>query len=338
MFDLNLLISNPKVDIQYFTAVGPPAGASVASTLFAGTCQVWQKPKGKSFAYIFAVGGGSGGRQGNTGPTLIAGGGGGAPGMMSSTMYFLRTLPDCLFIKVGTGGAGGTGGVAPISGNSSIVSVFPNAAAGATYLLNFAPGGQAPVGNTAGGLAATTTSPGSAQIAQAMAFNCIGVGTAVSQHAAVAPTANSNGGTGNTAAGNNVSTAVIWQSGYRFSPGAAGAGFLGTLNAAGLAGGSTIGGALLFPDNPGGAGGAAGNNPGQAGANGFQVANLFYFYGGSGGGSGGTGATATTAAAGGAGGAGGPGCGGGGGGSGFTGSEIAPGGKGGDGFVIIASW
>ena len=68
----------------------------------------WLKPRGATFVYILAIGGGGGGGNGvgNTAGTARAGGGGGAGGATTVGLFPAILLPDVLYVQAGDAGIG----------------------------------------------------------------------------------------------------------------------------------------------------------------------------------------------------------------------------------------
>jgi hypothetical protein len=92
------------------------------------TWQTWVKPRNTKFIYITTIGGGGGGGSSpNTGAgTNRYGGGGGGCSSMANGYFPAVSLPDILYIQVGTGGAGGVLGTTGSAGAISYVSTQPN--------------------------------------------------------------------------------------------------------------------------------------------------------------------------------------------------------------------
>ncbi len=292
----------------------PNTDNSVAIFYAAGstTWQTWQKPKGCKFVYILVIGGGAGGGGGQSGSAVArtGGGGGGASGM-NKGMFMANTIPDILYINVGSGGVGGAPNTNGSAGSISYVSVLPSTTA--INLLLVSNSSNPSAGAAAGTIGSTGGAVGTA--------NNILCNSGVFLFGA-----GQNGTSGGANTGGN-GTALAPTSPVS---GGAGGGGSSAANANGSGGPVNTGG--VFPTLSGGA--AGGTNRGTDGFTGSfpnksnVLRNAFIFTGGSGGGANGAGI-------GGDGGNGSFGCGGGGGGAGTTGGR---GGNGGDGLVIIISW
>jgi hypothetical protein len=121
--------------------------------------QVWNKPRGYDFVYMFVMGsgGGGGGGQSGTSITRSGGGGGGASGLMIG-IFPISVLPDILYVSVGLGGKGGTSNSNGSGGTISFVSVSSSPTPTIGELLmrsgNVAPGGGQT--NGTGGSAGST--------------------------------------------------------------------------------------------------------------------------------------------------------------------------------------
>lgn len=310
MLDYNHLIQNPQVDIKsYF-------GNSVAAGV---TWATWQKPRGKTMAYILAVGQGGSGGTGVIGANSTAGGGaGGGCAAASRLLIPLMLLPDTLYISAGNGPAG--------VGVMTYVSIRPNTTT--NHLVLNATGGNVGGNASAGtggtvGTAATAASLSTCPLAGAGVSLFLAGLTGIAGGAAVAGAALTLPTTG------------------QFLTGGTGGGGLPAAAATGTNGGSfTVPAAPSpFPAQAGGVGSATATVPAANGAAGFKVGigNTLYFYGGTGAAS--THGTATGAGlAQGSGGHGGPGCGGGGMGGALTGSSAGVQSLGGPGFVYIICW
>lgn len=298
-----------NVDIQIFNRY-----STVTNTQWL----TWTKPRGKTYASIFALGGGGGGGGGFTAIAGNArgGGGGGACASQASVAMPLAFLPDILYIQVGVGGAGGVSGVSASAGLQTYVAIYPHTNAMNCVLRSAnsdAGGGTSGSGIAAGGggTAPTVGTLASCPLA------AIGA-----QHAFVIGIVGASGGAQGGAVG--VSAAAMQSSpqGLFVTPGAGGAG----VTAADFAGGGFTASAgtnyisIIRPVAP-----AAGSNNGCSG---FTLWQPFYNFGGCGG-------SSSNAGIGGGGGCGAYGSGGGGGGGGTTGGR---GGIGGCGLVMITCW
>lgn len=290
MIDYQNLPSNAKID--WF--MQPTSNSEV---------HTWTKPAGCNFVYMVAVGAGGGGANSgvNVAGSVRGGGAGGASGVIESILVPSFLIPDTLFLRVGTGGIGGTG----VSGNPTIISAY-RVSSFTEYLL-YANGGNTPVGSSA----PTTTTP---------TITNSTLGSIGKFQGAV----NVTGGAGNGGAGGAGSSTGL---NFFLTGGGGGAG----TTSGDFAGGnitSAYGQVSALTVVQGGAA-ISGATPGQNnGGDGFFIPKRFAFYGGGGGGASNTGV-------GGYGGNGGPGCGGGGGGG---GTVRGIGGKGGDGFALIISY
>ena len=285
--------------------------------------QVWNKPHNCRFVHIFCLGGGGGGGGGQGAGTATArrGGGGGGSAAYTNALFPATYLPDTLYLQVGPGGAGGSGGTSVTNGATgsiSYVSIQPNTTP-ANILIQS--GSVAARGGIAG---ATNPSTGGAA-----GTIWVEASTNILIFGLIVPVAGQAGGTG-TAPGAPTDITI---SGI-LTGGGAGAGTNGATSIKG----ANITGTGSVPTIVGGpAGGSSGSTvAGGAGstfltcypsaATTYSVEN-FFLAGGSGGGSsdGGSGGAGGNAIYGG---------GGGGGGAGIT-NGSGPGGKGGDGLIII---
>ena len=279
--------------------------------------QTWQKPPNCTFVQIFMLGGGGGGGAGNTGAagTSRRGGAGGGSSGTVTTLFLATTLPDTLYIRVGSGGDGGTGTANGGAGVISYVTLFPDTAFTASNVVMQsgsagAGGGLSGFnGGTAGTAGTVWSTTGSIIIDLGMSIYWVGQAGALGNTSATpAPLVLSGITTGGGAgAGTNASTA---QNGGNV----VGFGFIPTMS------GGTAGG-----------GDGSGEYKSYTPTNINYTTNQLVFMGGAGGGS-------SNNAAGGAGGNAAYGSGGGGGGAGVTASVAGAGGHGGDGIVIITSW
>jgi len=276
--------------------------------------QNWQKPRGISFCYIFALGGGGGGGPGTTGAVGAAGGGGGGGSSAQNTLFISAAfLPDTLFLSVGNGGKPGNGGLA------TYVQIAPSTTANDVILRSF--GG-------AGGLQGTAGAGGAGGAGGAVPTIAAGPLAGLGKYTFLV------GQTGATGGFNGAGLDLAYPvTGLVVSGGAGG----GAIQAAVGSAGGSVTGAGVIPTSSGGAAGVSGVN-GEIGSHGVQLSNwIGIFTGGAGAGSGFPVATISDA---GDGGNGSFGCGGGGGGSAVTG---ASGGGlratyGGQGLVIIVCW
>lgn len=117
MYDITNILSNSTTTQVFY----PVAGTN--------TWQTWQKPPTAKLIEIFCLGGGGGGGAGGAGTLNSGGGGGGAAAGYVRAIFPAYLLPDTLYIKPGTGGAG-TGTLSQLAGSSgqgavSFVSVGP---------------------------------------------------------------------------------------------------------------------------------------------------------------------------------------------------------------------
>lgn len=310
MLDFQPLAANPISErVEFF-------GNTVAVGV---TWQIWNKPKGKTVAYIMAFGSGGGGGTGVVGlNSASAGGGGGGSSGQTSLILPLTMLPDILYISAPIGGTG--------AGIATYVSIHPSTTA--NHVVCIANGGGV------GGNAAAGTG-GAAGAAGAIATNAtMPLGWGYS-NLALAGQAGIIGGAAIAGAALTLPLTGL------LTTGGTGGGGLPAAAAVGTAGGSfTVPAAPSpYPPQPGGTGGTAGTTPPTLGSNGWMVMNnLFYSYGGTGGGS--THGTATGAGAVQAKGGDGANMGAGGGGMGgaLTGSVAAVQSKGGSGYVSIICW
>ena len=280
--------------------------------------QIWQKPSSAKMVSILIIGGGGGGGsgQGSTAGTSRRGGAGGGSSAVTFGVFSAAQLPDTLFVQVGPGGIPGSGTTGSSGGNGSLsyVSVEANTTAINIVLQS----GAAAAGG--GGSGASGGAAGSAGTAWGgSVLNELGLATAYAGQA---------GGAGQTTtAPTNLNIVGITSGG-----GAGGGTNLGAIIA-----GANINGSGFCPTISGGTGNVSANgNPGSSGFislnSSINIPTIYplFFTGGAGGGS-------SNNNTGGNGGAGGYGSGGGGGGAGVT-SNAGPGGRGGDGIVIITCY
>ena len=275
--------------------------------------QTWYKPDNVKFIYIFMLGGGGGGAGGqSTAGTARTGGGGGATSAITRGMFAANTLPDILYIQVGSGGTGGAPASFGATGSLSYIGVQPNSTTASNIILASGSGGAG------GGLASGTGGSAGSAFTQANGL--------LSYLGNISSTI----GLGGSAGGANTG-AVGTSTGINqmVLPGAGGGGSSATpVNGAG----GNITGAGIIPTLSGGVAGGA-----NKGADGYMSMSpsinstsskmFFMLTGGAGGGANGAGI-------GGDGGLGMYGCGGGGG-AGATGGS---GGAGGPGIVMITTW
>ena len=284
--------------------------------------QVWNKPHNCKFVHIFCLGGGGGGGGGHAAGagTGRRGGGGGGSAAYVNALFPATYLPDTLYLQVGPGGAGGAGGVGAngATGSLSYVSIQPNTTA-ANILLQS--GSVAARGGVAG-----TTNPSTGGAASTI---WVSASTNILIFGLIVPVVGQAGGTGIAlTAATSITISGILTGG---APGA------GTNGGTSLKGGD-ITGTGSVPTVLGGPAGGSSTSTVAGGAGSTYVScypsdsttysvENFFLAGGSGGGSsdGGTGGAGGNAIYGG---------GGGGGGAGIT-NGAGPGGKGGDGLIII---
>jgi hypothetical protein len=123
--------------------------------IFNAGSSTWNKPRGKSMAYIICIGGGGGGGNGSIAANgTAAGGGGGGSGAQGTLLIPIASLPDQLGIYVGLGGTPTSANLASPGG--ATVVYFPNPlfgvynASGSTTTLTVASmiNGIAAVGQT----------------------------------------------------------------------------------------------------------------------------------------------------------------------------------------------
>lgn len=292
--------------------------------------QTWSKPNNASFVYILCIGGGAGGGggRGNTNNSGTGGGGGGSSAFAAG-LFPASLLPDTLFVQVGRGGVGGTGGI--VNGNGGIggsgehsyVSVIPSTGTTAVLMKN---GNVAPTGG-GGGTTSVNGTAGAAGTIWTYSTSFI-----FPQLGQITPTAGQIGVVGGTSGGGTGNSITLT---LPLSAGASGGG-----NSAGgaTANGGNITGTGIIPTLSGGTANSAtvidgGHGMGdQVDGSGGNTDTPLFYTGGAGGGS-----SSTAGRVGGFGGDGGHGCGGGGGGS----AQNAAGGAGGDGghgLVIITCW
>lgn len=270
-------------DIQAFTANG-----------------TWNKPAGKTMAFVTLIGGGGGGGSGcrSTAGTARVGGGGGGGAVIADAFFPISGLGSTEAVTVGAGGAGGAAITVDSTGGSN------GASGGISSFGTWLSTSSAASGGTGGGFGAGGSGGGNAT---GMYGSSSGGGAS-----------GTSGATGNTGGLTNTANAT---------GGGAGGG-IGTGNGSNAGGDGGISNA--FGAKVGGAGGSA-----AAGAGGAGVSTGAYTAG-LGGGGGGTRSTVGTA--GGAGGNGVNGSGGGGGGASVNGFDSGKGGNGGNGVVVVVSW
>lgn len=310
MIDYSHLISNPQVDIKSYFGGSVTAGLSYYE---------WQKPRGKTMAYILLAGQGGGGGTGVIGANSVsAGGAGGGCAATSRLIVPLMFLPDTLYVSCGYGVAG--------VGIASYVSIRPNTTT--NHLVLHATGGNVG-GNASAGTGGTVGTAATASTLATAPLGSWGVALYLAGLTGIAGGAAIAGG------------ALTLPTTGQFLTGGTGGGGLPAAAATGTNGGSfTVPAAPSpFPAQGGGIGSATATVPADNGRAGFKigVGNTLYFYGG-------TGAASThgTATGGGlvqgSGGEGGPGCGGGGMGGALTASAAGVQSKGGPGFCYIICW
>lgn len=143
-----------------------------------GAWMSWNKPRGASMCYMLCIGGGGGGggcnSNTNSSDFTGMGGGGGSSGLATLVIPALL-LPDTLYVQVGAGGAGGAGG----SGSGATAG----SAGGVSYVSlsknTSAPnvvlysGGAAGGGGVALPSTSSTTSSGAAGSAASAATNTV---------------------------------------------------------------------------------------------------------------------------------------------------------------------
>lgn len=282
------------------------------------TWKSWQKPRGKSWLYLFMTGGGGGGGGGqtNTAGTSRGGGGSGSGACFATLLIPLALLPDTLYIQPGSGGLGGTAAGNGNAGGQSYVSIRPAASNWETVLT--ASGGNA----GSGSVSSSGGGAGSAPSANNIGSCSMGLGGVANFGPGGAGVA------GSTAGGTGASPADrLWGSATNFCIGGGSGAATGTDNAdfVGAAGNGTS--PSITINNSGFIaqvlGGPAGGGNGGDGICGLRP---LFAIGGGGGGTAGASGTA------GRGGHGRWGSGGGGGGGGVTGGA---GGNGGNGVVLM---
>ena len=313
MLDIFGLDANTSF-VQVFSALSTASGAK--------NFHEWYRPRGCRFVFLFGTGGGGGGGGGlaNVAGTARGGGSGGGSGAICGALYFASSLPECLFIAPGTGGAGGADSSAGGGGSGTYVMVRPDPSFAAAFTVLFANGGSNGSAGTIGAVGG-----GAAGVQQNLSSLPL-----VAQALANFPTATTVGyfGTGGGAGGNggaqsNGSSQNAFAA--SFMHGGAGGGSVSAGNLAGN-GGTIVGVAeTLLPLTV--LGGTAGGV--LDGVHGIGSLTPFFATGGGGG-------AGNPAGTGGKGGDGGVGGGGGaGGGAGTTGGA---GGRGGDGIVAVICW
>lgn len=297
MLDHGHLPAGAKVDF-----FGPTLGQSPRNF------HVWNKPRGKSMAFLFLLGCGGNGGNGFVGAVAAAGGGGGGgSGGAMSLIVPLSFLPDTLCVNTSIA-------------SDARIAIFNDTAGLTNSFLLWADAGTNGNNGTSG---AGGGGGGGAAGHSYSDTNAAGLGKATFF-----------GGQAGTAGGFNTTppSAVVYPvTGLVCSGGAGGGGIQTAIATAG----ADVTGAGIIPTSTGGAAGTSGVAGGN-GSNGLSFLSQLRAY--TGGGGGGSGFPVATASAGGAGGIGGFGCGGGGGGAAVTGQAAGTGGRGGAGFAMIISW
>lgn len=279
--------------------------------------QVYHKPPGCQWLFMWAIAGGSGGGKPNDGPVTVGAGGGGC----SNIVRFLAPaafLPDTLYVKVGLGGAGATVAGSGTAGETTNISAAP-IGMGQTPTQNIliSPAGTA-------GSGGTSSAAGSAAAGATANLSAFGLFSSVQGQAGAA------GATAANANATNLISNVV-------SGGSGGGNGTGTGGPYSNSGGYPISTITGAPGGTNGTNGASSpfiNRPIMLGPSFTALTNTpfnFFLPGLGGGGS-------TTGQAG-NGGDGSYGCGGGGGGGASTAGGLSGnGGRGGDGLVIIGAF
>lgn len=117
----------------------------------AGVWTPYIVPRGSTwlFATVLSGGGGGGGGASRTAGVNGRGGGGGSPSIVFNAMFSAFLLPECIYVYVGNGGVGGAADNNGGNGESTVLSIAPNANAGNVILLP-----DSGKGGSAGGIAA----------------------------------------------------------------------------------------------------------------------------------------------------------------------------------------
>lgn len=269
--------------------------------------QVWDKPDGCNMIHIVAIGAGGGGGGGYQRVSTAngGGGGGGASTGINTMMIPAYTIPDKLYILVGTGGAGGANLAAGSSPNPYYITLIP-------FLNTFANSfiSQGITGGGGGAGSATGGAGGSAVVTQISTFSGYG--------RLVQIVGNQAGQAGTTPSVNFDQTRLV-------GGGAGGAFAAASTNVAGR----SVTSSYKQPSSVVYSQGAAISLKGKAGNGPNLISPQPEFFGGASG-------DAYLTSNGSNGGDGGIGCGGGGAGVGVLGANV--GGRGGDGLVIITCW
>ena len=286
-----------------------------ASGLFSSTVgnwQVWNKPLGCNFVYMFCLGSGAGGAGGATRASLAAsiGAGGGGGGCSGFTRLLIPAafVPDQLYVSVGVGPLGGIANAAGAIGLNSYISAIQGSTTAANLFLSA--NANNPAAPAAAGTTGAAGAAGTIAVQTAMQLSYPGIWSA---------TVSIAGGAGSVGAADAIAVTAMTTS---MLCGGSGGGGLASGVDTNRAGGN-ITGAGVISTVAGGVASAGAGNPG------FFYPKMLCASGGTGGGSSGP------SGVGGKGGDGALGCGGGGGGAGVTGGQ---GGRGGDGLVIISAW
>jgi hypothetical protein len=278
------------------------------SAVLTNSWQRWIKPAGCNMVYMYMQAAGGGGARTLDSNTISCGGGG--SGGTSRLLIPAFFLPDVLFIRPGSGGAGRVGSSgAGTAGTQSYVGTRPETTT--AFLVMTQAGGGGASGATAG-------AAGAAGSATAAFLQAAGVWVSVAGQV----------GANGVATDTKGLDVTPFASGVLTTGGSAGGHGTG-------AGGDVVAGGWLIQTITGGAGTTGGAGNGGLGANALLTPQMVFsstapqliFTGGAGGG----GAVAAAAGAGGNAGYGG----GGGGGGGVSAGAAGNGGNGGDGFIMI---
>lgn len=294
-----------QVNQQVFYTIGSGASANELSW------QIWSKPKGAKFIYMFVLGAGGGGGGGTSAVGANnAGGGGGGSGAIVCAIAPANLIPDTLYVSVGLGGRGGEPNGNGLEGGISYISTQPNLEFSNVILASTSTASSTAKGGT----------PSAGVGTGAGGFDGTGIGSALGAHLTMY----------NSQVGQNGNSGylnpIIIQLNYT---GGAGGGSTASATTSSTSGGSVS--ELGFVPM------VKGGDVGQDGSNGFLswlpdqvVSNRLPFMS-----TGGAGGGGNFSGTGGNGGRGQFGSGGGGGGAGTVGGR---GGDGGNGIIIIQTW
>jgi hypothetical protein len=142
MLDITNIVTNSEYyKVFYNNGTGGTNGinGTLAGNPASGSWQTWQKPRGKcDFIWMMCIGGGAGGGGGAISSSVA--GSGGASAAVTTALFPAHVLPDTLYVWVGKGGPGGSGGVgfgtpaqAGKTGGKSLVAIRPLTSGSSIY-------------------------------------------------------------------------------------------------------------------------------------------------------------------------------------------------------------